>query len=788
MFSSDFKAALRSIFRRKVVSAISILGLGIGLGCIIILIALTVHERSFDKFVPDYNRVNRIIFGTSAQINYPLAEEMKKDFPEVTDFFRFYQAPSLQIKAPGGEMLREGNFCFADSSIYRIIGIKFIAGKCASTTSEVAISEETAITYFGNLSPIGSVFPVRFNDGFADLMISGVYKTLPPNSTLQPSFLADIKLSVRMFAQYQKYLGAYGRQGMPVLDWSESEFLSYVVLSPNADPVELAGKMKKYKEFIVNENKDKLEFRLQPLRDVYLGSEGIFGSFMLRQGNPEELVYYEIIALLILIISVANYILLTRAGVLERLAELGTRKTYGATGKEIRRLIILESNVVVLLSLLPAGLGIEYGIQFVNETLNKTLTSQVFLDPILLVIIAIVVVFTGTLAGWLIGLYYSKIPALNLITGTITGLGNRGRWNYSFLVLPFTIYMILVCGVITVNKQIKYSMTDYKGLDPTNILVTSLSSDNLRKSFNTLCDEIERIPGVKGTAGGSFIPPFGNFLPISLATPEGEKIRFDGLIMGEGMTELLGMQIIDGESFGPYKQGTTEILINESTAKENKVKAGDKLLVFTVKGVLKDFHAHSMHSLIQPMVILQQNPERMGLITIKTDGKNDQETIKRIKELFAQISPEEIVDIRHLTDRFDAFYGRERNQAKIIGAFAILATVLSVMGLFGISMISIQKRRKEIGLRKVNGASIWEVLLMVNTDFLKWVIAAVVVSVPVSVYLLRHWLVGFAYKTDLSIWIFLVAGLSGLVVAILTVSYQSLKSATRNPVKVLRYE
>ena len=224
-----------------------------------------------------------------------------------------------------------------------------------------------------------------------------------------------------------------------------------------------------------------------------------------------------------------------------------------------------------------------------------------------------------------------------------------------FLHLHFTIFMVFVSGIIAVSKQIEYSKSGYKGMDPRNILVSDLTSTDLMNSYNTIKNEMEGLPGVLSVAGGTIIPPFAHFLPVTLATTEGEKIRFDGLIMGEGMTDLLGIEVIDGESFGPYKGGTPEVLINESTAKKYNVRAGEKLLVFQVKGVVKDFNAHSLHSEIQPLVILQQNPERMSLIAIKTDGRNDEIVKKRLNELYNQISPDEIFEVEYLTDRIEDF-------------------------------------------------------------------------------------------------------------------------------------
>jgi len=788
MIVSELRTAIRSILRNKVPSAISILGLGIGLGCIIVLIALIIHEKSFDTFIPEHKNVYRIILGTSGQTPYPLPEIMSQEFPEVKDFFRYYQDNSLQIKTSENEMARAQNFGFADPSIFRITGIKFLSGVPASSVSEVAISDESAMRYFGNSSPIGSVLPVKFTDGFSELIISGVYKSFPPNSTLNPSFIADIKLSDKMFRQFQKSLGDFGNEEIHSFDWRYTGFISYVVLDKNAEPDELSVKMEKYKEFIDIENKDELQFKLQRVSEIYLGSRDIGGVYYLRQGNPEELKYYVAISIMILLISVTNYVLLARAGVSDRIHEIGTRKVFGAYQGKIRRMIILESCFIVIMSLIPSTFVIDYSITFINDTLNKTLTNQVFLSPILWLLLIIVVLLTGILAGWLIGLKYSRIPALNLLSGRIHQSDRSNRWNYSFLVLHFTIYIILVCGVIVVTKQIKYSMSGYTGLNPENIMVADLNTDELRNSFLTISDEIEKIPGVINTAGGSFIPPFGNYLPINLATAEGEKVRFDGLIMGEGMTELLDIKVIDGSPFGPYKPGITEVLINESSAKKHNVKAGENILVFRVRGIVKDFNVHSLHTLIEPMVILQQNPAKMGLIAIKTNGMNDDAVKKRLRELYSQVSPDEVFEIRYLTDQVSNFYGRERDQSRIIGAFALIATILSVMGLFGVSLKAIAKRKKEIGIRKVNGSSISEILLMLNADFVKWILLSMVISVPASVYLYSQWLDRFAYKTELSWWIFASACFSAVIVAVITVSWQSLRAATRNPVEALRYE
>ena len=792
MIATDFKIAVRNILRNKVQSAISILGLGIGLGSIILLLALIVHETSFDKFIPDYRNVNRIILGQTYTTSFPLAEELKKDFPEVKEFFRFYQAYNVAVGKAKNGMAFESNFSFSDTSIYKILGIKLINGLPAKTVNEVVISEKTALRIFGNTSPLGEVLFVKLNPvEVLSLIVTGIYKEFPPNSTLFPQFIANIKLSEKMFVNFKAQLGLFG-DGLTntTLNWNNPTFFTYIVLDKNADKQALVSKMEKYKELPTEKYLKELKYNLQPVNEIYLKSAGLTGgNTAVRRGNANELKYYWAISFLILLISVTNYIFLTRAATSDRLRELGTRKVMGASGSTLREQILLESNLVTILSLIPASFLIDSGMTFINSTLNRTLSGDVFSNPLMWLLLLSVVIITGTISGLLIGSNISRTPGILLLSGKTSEKAQSKKWDYSFLIFHFCIYIVLVVSVLSVTKQIRYSLTNIKGINPQNIFTSSLNSPKLQAGFTTICNEMERVPGVIKVAGGSFIPPFSYFLPITLANPEGEKVKFDGLIMGEGMTEMLNIEVVEGSSFGPYQTARMDVIFNESSAKKYNIKVGDNFLnVFYVKGIVKDFHSHSLHSLIQPIVIMQQSPDKMGLVAVKTDGTNDKVVKDRLREIFSQIDPDEIFGVSSITDNMKSFYSAERNQAKIMGAFSLLATVLAIMGLFGIALISMARKTKEIGLRKVNGASILEVMYLLNKDFVKWVFLSLLIGLPVSYYLMSNWQNRFAYKTVLSWWIFALAGISAIMIAVLTVSWQSWRAATRNPVEALRYE
>jgi putative ABC transport system permease protein len=792
MIITDFKIAVRNILRNKVQSSISILGLGIGLGSIILLQALIVHETTFDKFIPDYRKVNKILFGQESSTQYPLGEAMKKDFPEVLDFFRYYMKNDVLVRTAKNESVEDHNFGFADPSIFKILGVRLIEGVPANSPAEIVLSEKTAKKYFGNNTALGAILKVKINNESLDFLVSGVYEDFPANSTIFPDFIGDLKLIDKIFNAEADRIGEYAEtmKKPTFLDWDNFPVYTYVVLDQNSDKKALVSKLQKYREHIKDEKTRVKEYSLQPVSEIYLNSGSIWrGYSYFRIGNITELKYYWSISFLILLISVVNYIFITRAGISDRLREMGTRKVLGASHQNLRRQIILESNLVTLLSLIPAAFVLDPGMTFINNTLHRNVTNEVFTNPIMWLYLISVVLFTGTLSGLLIGYKISKVIPLLLLSGKTSAHSRSKRSNHSFLVLHFSLYIILVAGVLTVSKQIRYSQTSFKGINPRGIILSGLNSKESQAGFMTIKNELEKTPGVEKVAGSSFIPFLTYMFPLNLGNGKDDPIRFDGLIMGEGMTEMLGIEVIEGSSFGTFNPSTYEVLFNESSAKKYDLKAGDKFLgIFHVRGILKDFYSHSTHSSIQPMAILQDNPLKMGLVAIKTNGRNDDAVIKKMHELYAQIAPEEIFEAKYLTDYINDMYSAERDQAKLIGAFSILATVLAIMGLFGIALIRITGKTKEIGLRKVNGASVFEVIILLNKDIVRWVLISMIIGIPVSFYLMSNWQSRFAYKTDLSWWIFADAAISAILIAVLTVSWQSWRAATRNPVDALRYE
>ncbi|BAX79758.1 ABC transporter permease [Labilibaculum antarcticum] len=779
--------AIRNIFKKKTQSIISILGLGIGVGCVFLLMLLYIHENSFNGSIPNEQLIYRVLQGNDCRTSFPLANTIKDEIPLVDNYFRYYQTADIELKDSRNEIQQDHRFAFADASIFDCLGIQFIQGKPAQTKSDVCISQAIAKKYFNSTEVCNQFLKIKLNNQFISLRITGIFKNFPANSTFNANFIADIDLTQEVLSHNQKMYGHYGQENEEFKDWNHFPFHSYLLLNPKANPEAIVHNIQNYKERTNHEQRKTMDFSLQPITDIYLKSAEVNGDTFTPAGNSKQLIYFLAIALFILLIAIVNYIFLTKAKIGVRLKELGTQKALGASSVSIKKQILLESNLISFISLVPAFFILALGIPFLNATLDRSLSFELFSMWQVWSLLIIIILLTGSVAGMAIGIHVSKVSTVLLLLGKVSQTPKIKSWNNSFLSLHFTIFIVLIIGVITVKKQLHYAQTGSQNINPENIIICELNSPELSNQFNVIQTEVGKIPGVMNSAGSSFIPPFNNFLPVNLQY-ENERIQFDGLIMGEGMIELLELTIMEGESFGNFRTDQTEMIFNESAAKKYNLKAGEIFNGCYVKGIVKDFNAHSLRRMIQPMVILQQDPKKMSLFAIKTTGKNDKTITESVQKIFKEISPDKMVRVYSLSDQITEFYQTEQQQAKLISAFSLLAIVLSVMGLLGMVLNTISIKTKEIGIRKVNGAKTYEIISMLNKEFAKWIVIAFLIACPIAFYVMNKWLENFAYKTELSWWIFALAGIIAIGITLLTVSFQSWRVATRNPVESLRYE
>nr|WP_319401117.1 FtsX-like permease family protein [uncultured Carboxylicivirga sp.] len=783
-----FKLLIRSIKKNKLHSFISIVGLGIGLGCVLLLSLLWLHNKTFNQSVPDYQNVYRIVRGNRSMTSYPLGQSVNEVSPFVDNYFRFYQKAKVEIKLSDNQLVNCERMGFSDASIFNMWGVKLSSGRAAETKTEIAISENMAKKLFPKTLAVGQQLNVQVNETFIPLSVCGVYADFPNNSTLDPEFIAHIDLSEEAMGFDQKKYGVYNNSNGNFDGWNYSRFQTYIHVAEGCNVKAVQKSLEQFKALTNSEKLKSIDYSLQPLNDVYLFSSNLTDDLYSRTGDAQDLVYNIAISLLILLIAIINYVFLTKSKFDSRLKEIGVQRAMGASRFLQSKQIIFESVMMVLFSLIPAGVVLFIGIPFVNSALNQSLGFEIFNNVQSWIVLLLLVLFTGVITGLIIAYDTLKIPSFLLLKGEKRKVTNSNIWSNSVISIHFIIFIVLISGLLSLNKQLSYVLNDFEGINPNNVLVFELNSDKLSERYTYIKNEVDKIPGVLASAGSSFIPPFNDFLPLTLKDKEGNGIPFDGLIMGKGMIDLLGIKVVDGESFGDFSTTETNIIYNESAARKYNLKAGELFSGCMVKGIVKDFNAHSMHNLIQPMAIVQQQPDQLRLLVVKTDGTNNALISNNINKILKSAEPDQLVNSYLLTDQINQFYSSEKSQAKLLNAFSLLAIILSVMGLFGMSLNLVLRKTKEIGIRKVNGAKVSEILVLLNKDFIKWVFIAFVVATPIAYYAIDLWLQNFAYKTELSWWIFVLAGILALGIALLTTSWKSWKAAIGNPIEALRYE
>ncbi|WP_321306035.1 FtsX-like permease family protein [Marinifilum fragile] len=781
------KISVRSILKNKIQSLISILGLGIGLGCVFLLLLLFIHENSFDRSIPHKENIYRILRGNDCRTTYELGNTIEEEIPAIKSFFRIHQLNQFQLKDNQNKLFEEKNLACADSSIYKFLGIQILKGKASLSKDEICISSSIATKYFGKENPINQTLKIKFDKEFYDLNVCGVYRKMSTYSSLRPNFIGHIDLLSKLLNKSRKQLGHYTSDDNNFKDWNHFDLHTYIRLSDGINPKDIEQKLQVYKNRTSHDKKKELDYKLQAISDIYLYSNNLDGNFYTRTGNPSELIYFLVISILILTIAIVNYIFLTKAKIELRLKDLGVQKAMGASKNNIFKQILFESNLLAIFSLIPASVVMMFGIPFINQTLNRNINVEVLSIWQSYISLVAVLVITGSIAGVLLGYRISKISSVELIKGKLIKRIGKKQWSNSFLIVHFTIFIILVVGILAIKKQLNFAQSGSNNINTDNVIICELNSDELSSKFHMIENEVKKIPGVLKVAGSSFIPPFKDFLPVKLQY-ENDIIRFDGLIMGTGMLDLLDIEIKEGKGLGNFHESRREMIFNETAAKEYNIKVGSLFNGFMVRGIVKDFNAHSFHAKIRPMVILQQDPQKLYLLAVKTNKTSLQQVQKKLSSFFKEIELYKTINIYTLQDQIDDFYKKEEQQVTIISAFSILAIALSIMGLLGMVLNSISLKRKEIGIRKANGAKTHEIIRMINFSFIKWVLFAFIIACPISWFAMNQWLQNFAYKTELSWWIFVLAGIIAMGIALLTVSWQSWRAARKNPVESLRYE
>ena len=808
MLKNYIKSVLRNIKRHPFISFINIFGLTMGLTCCLLIITYVINERSYDKYnknSDDVYRVTRIFysapnveslhlsaiapaFGPRLTAAFPDIKEMTRAFPTGTVSFRYKE-----------KLFDEQNAFFADQNFFdffTVPGLKSDVHKDLAEPYTVMLTPEIAKKYFGSDDPINKEIMLGggyvFHNNKHPFKVTGIFNPLQVNAHMHPDFLVSFSTL--------NDSAIYGEKDLAT-DFGGNAFYTYLMFPKNYNIArvrsQLPGFLDKYCPELGAPAHNTTSLTLQKLTDIHLTSH--LDDEIEENGSSARVYIFSAIALFILLIACINYMNLSTARSALRAKEIGIRKVVGAQRKEIIAQFLSESVVVTYISLLIAfGLTVLLlpainNLSGLQLSVNNLLTGQVFL-PVLLMPCVV-----GLISGIYPALFMSSFIPVKVLKGLFKVQTGTFSFRKVLVVLQFSISIILIVATTVVFKQLQYIQDKDIGIDKDHVL-TMQYDHALNQQFYAFKADLLKNPNIENVGRSSRIPS-GRLLDFQYAAVlEGGsfqplKVNLKEIGVDDGFIPTFGVKMAAGRNFShDIKTDSNKYIINETTVKtlgwgtpekalDKQIKYGD--VTGSVIGVMKDFHFESLHEPIVPMILLLQ-PQ--GRLSIKISGHNIQSSVSTIQDTWQHYLPTVPFDFSFLDKHFDELYRSEQQQGTLLTIFACIAIFIACLGLFGLSAFTITQRVKEIGVRKVLGASIPQIVTTLSKDFLLLVLIAAAVAIPVAVYTMNKWLETFASRTDLSWWILAAAGVIALIIAFLTISIQAIKAATANPVKSLRSE
>jgi len=790
MLYNHLKIAWRNLIRNKTFSMINILGLALGMTSSLLILLWIQDELSIGtefSSAPYLYRVmeheiadGRIV--TDEDTPGILADELKRQFPEVV-YAAGFSGPEQHVLAVGDKVSRQtGHFVGADW--FRMYGIPLLTGSpetALKAPNNLAISKQLAETYFGDAqTALGK--SIRL-DNWIDYQVTAVFENLPAHSPDQYDFL----LNWDTYLKREPWLN----------DWSNAGPGTRLQLRPDADVAKIDAKLR---TFLKGRNKDisahfNIQLFLQPETDAYLYSNFKNGH---RDGGRIEYVrLFSIVAVFLLLIASINFMNLATARSVKRAREVGVRKVVGAAHSSLIRQFMGEAFLMTTLALGLAILLAGLSLPLFNQLTDKQLTLPVS-QPTFWAIVFGLLVVTGGLAGSYPAIFLSSLQPVQVLKGHGPSLrfgAGAQLLRRGLVVFQFVLSMLMIVGTVVVYRQLQYIQTKSLGYDREN-LIRIQGEGEIAQKYQTFKQELLRMPGIESVSHMQTSPLYnGNTTDgVDWAGKDPNvAIQFNNTWVGYDFAKTMRVKIVQGRDFSSGTD-STNYLINQSAAKRLGYQdpVGQPLSFGKrpgkIVGVIEDFHFNSLHVPIRPLVIRLAENWNYDNILIRPQPGQTKQALASIEALCRQLNPKFPFSYSFVDAEYEKLYKSETIIGTLATVFACLAILIACLGLFGLAAFTAEQRTKEIGVRKVLGASVVNVVTLLSKDFLKLVLIAIVVASPLAWYVARQWLQNFEYRIDLSWWMFVLAGFIAIVIAILTISFQSIKAALMNPVKSLRTE
>ncbi|GAB4032939.1 ABC transporter permease [Spirosoma jeollabukense] len=793
--------AFRNLRKYKAFSFINITGVAVGLACFLLIALYVRDELSYDRYNTHADRIYRVTRtflsseGTAslrlAQLAPPFGPLIKQDFREAEQVVRTIDNGGL-LKY-GEHSFNEEDIFFAEANLFKVFDFNLVSGnpdQALINPFSIMFSRPMAEKYFGNENPIGKT--VRLNNQF-DMTVTGVFEPLPAQAHFHPKFLVS-------FVTFNDPR-VYGAEGLRT-NWSNNSFNTYVLLQPRVDPkrIEAAFPAFQNKHIPPEEGRNPSAWsvlNLQPLTSIHLRSHT--DSEVEPTGDISYIYLFSAIGLFILLIACINYMNLATARSAGRAKEVGMRKVVGALRTQLIGQFLSESILLVTLSLGISIVLVMLCLPSLNQFTQKQLEFSQLLDPVFLVILVSITLLTGLVAGSYPAFFLTSFRPLGVLKGQIASTMRTGKLRQVLVITQFAIAIVLMISTAVVYNQMKY-IQDYRlGYAKDQVLLMPDFSDSAR-NYETIKEQFIQTGAVRDMGRSSRIPSSRLLDSWDAAAAKGDsmapvKINLRGLRVDYDFIPAYQIAMAAGRNFSrAYSTDTSMVVLNETAVRQlgwtPEQAIGKAFRYGPVKGqvigVTKDFHFESLHQEMAALAMVMSTENFRWLsIPLKGDVPT---AIQRVETVWKRFFPEHPFDYQFLDTRFDRLYAREQTQQTLFSIFAGIAILISCLGLFGLSMFMAEQRTKEIGIRKVLGASEISLVTLFSKDFMKLVIVALIIASPVAWYAMHTWLNDFAYRTSIHWWVFLLAGGLTVLIALLTVSFQSVKAALMNPVKSLRSE
>ncbi|MBL6444897.1 ABC transporter permease [Fulvivirga sp. 29W222] len=794
MLKNYFKIAVRNIARSKAYSFINIAGLTLGITCCSLLFLFVMDEMAYDSMHSKRDQIYRVIeistegdetryFGQTTPQTGPTLASDYEEISQYTRLFRFGGHVNFSI---GDTKFAEREYCYADSSFFDVFDFELVQGDretALSKPNSMIIDEEWAHTLFGNEDPLGKEIALAHRDTY---VITGVMKKVPQNSHLQIRILVSVPYSDEFFSKYQT-------------DWNTYGASTYVVFNEKASPSAFAKKIPAFVEKYFKPEANR-NFYLQPLSDIHFGSQNIEYGSEATKGQKAYIYIFMGIGIFMLLIACINYMNLATAKSLHRGKEIGMRKVSGALRYQLIIQFLSESTFIAFIALaLSIGL-VDLLLPYFNVLTDKSFVFNTETFGNILALLFLITLAIGLLSGIYPAIVMSKLRPANILKGSMsTGKGSV-TLRKVLVVTQFTLSIIMIIATIVASNQMKYIQNRSLGFNKEQLLVVDINNGEVRRRFEAMKSEFANSPYITKVAVSSRVPGEWKNLQEVYVKSQGnsqDSIRTNYIGFDEHMIDVYEMKLASGSNFtGNIAEDSLHVLINDTAVSAlglsdplgNYIQIGQGQ--YKVIGVLADFNFESLHNEIAPLVLGYRSNvfQPIDYFSLKFDPEHMEEAIAHASKVHNQFDESTPIEYHFLDEQWEQFYKNDKRAGNIFTIGAGITIFIACLGLFGLASFIIQKRTKEIGVRKVLGASVGDLFLLLAKTFILQVLLAFIIAIPVSWYIMSDWLKNFAFRFEMGVVEFLIAGLVAVVIAILSVSYRVVKAALLNPVNTLRTE